>query len=81
MAQVFLLSSIPMTLDQGRDHLHRYQDNEYSSIYHRARFEPNLFINVQMRTNVNLKKKKKILFTAVSKASAVSLDSVSLTQK
>ena len=60
-----VLSCVPETLCQGRDHFDWYQNVAFSSIYHNTRFEANRFINVRIHVNV------KLLLFAVSETAVI----------
>ena len=48
----FLFSHTHVTLTEGQGKLHLYQNVEYNSIYHYAKFESNPFTNIWMHANV-----------------------------
>ena len=54
LAQNFLLSSTPVTLNQGQGQLDYDQNVKYNSIYYHTKFESNPFINIPKHANVQV---------------------------
>ena len=46
-----LVSNILGVLKGGQGHPKKYQNEEFSSIYHQIKFKQNLFINIQLHVN------------------------------
>ena len=63
-----------VTMNECWGHLFQYQNIEFDSIYHHAKFEAIQFINITMRANVKL-------FSTVSNTAVISLVSLNLSER